>query len=215
MPAEQLVAVYFGASWCYSCKGINTLFEQIARKAGGGEGGDATTFVKVDVDDSEELAAQYEVVALPNFVFIRGGETVGGVVGAKQDLLEETFATLSNTGGGEGGGGGRSSSTIERGGSGEGWTATTGGSATGAIPAPSAEPAAKRFKLAEASSSSSSSSSQAELPDPELTRAAVEKARQDGGVRIFITGPASGSGKSTVSLALIVRLLLRNYCRNR
>ena len=50
-------------------------------------------FLKVDVDENPDTAAEYNVSAMPTFVFIKGGEVVERLMGANpgrlQELIEE------------------------------------------------------------------------------------------------------------------------------
>lgn len=55
-------------------------------------------FVKVDVDECEEVASKYEVSALPTLVAVRNGVVVGRVVGASEgDLRRMVNANCSWT----------------------------------------------------------------------------------------------------------------------
>lgn len=45
-------------------------------------------FVKVDVDQAEDLSQKYEVEAMPTFVFIKNGDVVHRVVGANVEQLK-------------------------------------------------------------------------------------------------------------------------------
>jgi hypothetical protein len=46
-------------------------------------------FLKVDVDECEDVAEQFEVSAMPTFVGIKAGKEVGRVVGASKPKIEE------------------------------------------------------------------------------------------------------------------------------
>jgi thioredoxin 1 len=54
------------------------------------------TVVKVNVDDADEIAAQYRIMSIPTLLFIKNGEIVDKTVGAmpKPALLEKIKANL-------------------------------------------------------------------------------------------------------------------------
>jgi len=43
--------------------------------------------LKVDVDESEELAAEYEISAMPTFVFLKNGAKLESFAGANYEKL--------------------------------------------------------------------------------------------------------------------------------
>lgn len=46
------------------------------------------TFLKVDVDDAEDIAAKQMIEAMPTFQFFKGGVKVEEMVGADKTALE-------------------------------------------------------------------------------------------------------------------------------
>ena len=81
---EQLVVVDFFATWCGPCKAIAPRIEEMAN----GEFADVK-FLKVDVDECEEVALEYNISAMPTFKFIKGGKEVDELVGANAEQLIE------------------------------------------------------------------------------------------------------------------------------
>merc|ERR1712227_1029716 len=61
-----LVCVDFFATWCGPCRMIAPYLEELAKEFEG-----KCTFLKVDVDELEDLAAEQEVKAMPTFSFSR------------------------------------------------------------------------------------------------------------------------------------------------
>jgi thioredoxin 1 len=57
---------------------------------------DQITVVKVNVDDADEIAAQYRIMSIPTLLFVKNGEIVDKTVGAmpKPALLEKIKANL-------------------------------------------------------------------------------------------------------------------------
>ena len=87
----KLVVVDFHASWCGPCKMIGPQFAKMEN-----DFPDAV-FIKVDVDELEEVAEQYEVEAMPTFLMFRDSEKVGNMTGASADKLRETITTCYNS----------------------------------------------------------------------------------------------------------------------
>jgi len=83
---DSPVLVDFWAEWCGPCKMIAPILEEIAE-----EQGDKLQIAKLNVDDAQDLARQYEVMSIPTLILFKDGEPVKRIVGAKpkQALLDE------------------------------------------------------------------------------------------------------------------------------
>ncbi|XP_006650741.1 thioredoxin H2-2 [Oryza brachyantha] len=79
---NKLIVIDFSASWCGPCRFIEPAFKDMANRLTG------AVFLKIDVDELQEVARQWKVEAMPTFVLIKGGKEVSRVVGAKKDELE-------------------------------------------------------------------------------------------------------------------------------
>ncbi|MBQ7272520.1 MAG: thioredoxin [Bacteroidales bacterium] len=88
---SKLVIVDFWATWCGPCRMLSPILDQIEE-----EMQDQITVVKVNVDDADEIAAQYRIMSIPTLLFVKNGEIVDKTVGAmpKPALLEKIKANL-------------------------------------------------------------------------------------------------------------------------
>ena len=88
---KKLVIVDFWATWCGPCRMLSPILDQIEE-----EMPDQITVVKVNVDDADEIAAQYRIMSIPTLLFVKNGEIVDKTVGAmpKPALLEKIKANL-------------------------------------------------------------------------------------------------------------------------
>lgn len=79
------VFVDFYADWCGPCKVTAPIIAELANEVKG------MKFVKVNVDESQELAGQFSVFSIPTFMIFKGGKVVGQFVGAmgKEGFLSE------------------------------------------------------------------------------------------------------------------------------
>ncbi|MBP5633720.1 thioredoxin [Candidatus Saccharibacteria bacterium] len=72
LKSEQPVLVDFNATWCPPCQALHPILEEMA---------DEYKIVTVDIDEEDELAAQYEVSTIPCLVFFRDGKEYDRRVG--------------------------------------------------------------------------------------------------------------------------------------
>ncbi len=79
------VFVDFYAEWCGPCKLTGPIIDELA-----GEIKDMK-FIKINVDENPELAQNYSVFSIPNFVIFKDGQAVNQFMGAmgKEGFLAE------------------------------------------------------------------------------------------------------------------------------
>ena len=76
LKAGTTVLVDFWAEWCGPCKVIGPIIDEIAD-----EMKSKLKVVKVNVDDSQELAMKYGIMSIPTLLIFRNGEAVDQLVG--------------------------------------------------------------------------------------------------------------------------------------
>lgn len=84
MMSDKKVLVDFFASWCGPCRMVSPIVDAIAEERSD------IKVVKINVDDSPELASRFGVMSIPTLVVIEGGREVNRLMGArpKEAILE-------------------------------------------------------------------------------------------------------------------------------
>ncbi len=72
------VVVDFWAPWCGPCRMVAPEIDKLAERLG-----TAVKFVKVNIDENQELAMRYGVMSIPTIGKFVGGELKATVVGAR------------------------------------------------------------------------------------------------------------------------------------
>lgn len=80
----------FWASWCGPCRMLAPVMEEVSKCFKNAE------FVKVNVDENEELAARYNVMSIPFVAVFEGGDMKAQTVGympeeEMKDFLQATI----------------------------------------------------------------------------------------------------------------------------
>ena len=83
---EVPVIVDFWAPWCGPCKQLGPLLEKAVRDARG-----AVRMVKVNIDESPEIAQQMRIQSIPAVYAFKGGRPVDGFVGAVPESQIKQF----------------------------------------------------------------------------------------------------------------------------
>jgi len=71
------VFVDFWAEWCGPCRMVGPVVEELANDYDG-----KVKFVKVNVDEANELASKYNVFSIPTLILLNKGEIISQQVGA-------------------------------------------------------------------------------------------------------------------------------------
>lgn len=75
--SEVPVFVDFWAEWCGPCRMVGPVVEELSTDYEG-----KVKFVKVNVDEANELASKYNVFSIPTLILLNKGEIVAQQVGA-------------------------------------------------------------------------------------------------------------------------------------
>ncbi|XP_023252596.1 thioredoxin-like [Seriola lalandi dorsalis] len=80
---DNLVVVDFTATWCGPCKQIGPKFEALSTKPEYKH----VIFLKVDVDEAEDVSGYCKISCMPTFHFYKNGDKVDEFSGANADTL--------------------------------------------------------------------------------------------------------------------------------
>jgi thioredoxin 1 len=91
LQSEKLVVVDFWATWCGPCRMLSPILDEVEEEMAG-----KMEVVKVNVDDADEVAAQYRIMSIPTLLFFKNGQIVDKTVGAmpKNALVDKINANL-------------------------------------------------------------------------------------------------------------------------
>ena len=81
IPQDKKVVIDFYADWCGPCKRIAPLIAELATKY------PDLVFLKVNVDEAEQLASSFDITALPTFLFMYKGNKYKQIEGADMNAL--------------------------------------------------------------------------------------------------------------------------------
>jgi len=86
LKSNNPVFVDFWAEWCGPCRMVSPVVEELANDYDG-----KVKFVKVNVDDANELAAKYNVFSIPTLAIFKNGKIISQQAGAG---TKESFKTM-------------------------------------------------------------------------------------------------------------------------
>lgn len=86
------ILVDFYADWCGPCKITSPIIEELSTEM------PQVKFVKVDVDQNQNLAAKYSIFSIPSFLIFKDGKLVSQFVGAQsKESFEEEIGKAVNS----------------------------------------------------------------------------------------------------------------------
>ncbi len=83
---EGKTVVDLFATWCGPCKMLSPILDEISEEI------TTTKFYKIDVDDNEDIAREYNVMSIPTILVFENGELTNTIVGLKsREYLVDQF----------------------------------------------------------------------------------------------------------------------------
>ena len=76
--SEKTVLVDFYADWCGPCKMLSPILEEIASELG-----EKVKVGKLNVDESNDLAFEYEVMSIPTLILFENGKVADRLTGLR------------------------------------------------------------------------------------------------------------------------------------
>lgn len=76
--SDKPVLVDFFAVWCGPCKRIGPVLDEVAK-----EQAEKVKVVKVDIDQSPEIASRYGVMSVPTLILFKDGQVKNQMIGAQ------------------------------------------------------------------------------------------------------------------------------------
>jgi thioredoxin 1 len=77
LESEQPVLVDFWAPWCGPCRVVAPVLEEIAE-----ERAENLRIVKLNIDENQQTAMNYQILAIPTMVLFRNGQEAKRIQGA-------------------------------------------------------------------------------------------------------------------------------------
>ncbi|CAI5442271.1 unnamed protein product [Caenorhabditis angaria] len=80
---DKVVILDFYATWCGPCKAIAPMYKKLSIEYPN------IVFLKIDVDECEDICTKYDVKLMPTFVFLKNGEQIDLLEGGVDIELQE------------------------------------------------------------------------------------------------------------------------------
>ncbi len=90
---NKVIVIDFYASYCNPCKMIEPIFKKYSLNE---ELNKYFIFIKIDVDEAEDIADKYNISSMPTFIAFYKKEKLREFVGANSKKLENLFIEALN-----------------------------------------------------------------------------------------------------------------------
>jgi thioredoxin 1 len=87
---KGLTLVDFYADWCGPCRMLTPVLEKVARNVAG-----KATVAKIDIDEAQATAANFQVTSIPTLILFKDGKEVGRLVGLRDEDAIQKFVLAS------------------------------------------------------------------------------------------------------------------------
>lgn len=77
LKSDVPVLVDFWATWCGPCRQVAPIVEELSNDYEG-----RVKVAKLDVDDNQDIAMQFQVMSIPTFILFKGGKVAAKNMGA-------------------------------------------------------------------------------------------------------------------------------------
>lgn len=86
LKSETPVLVDFWAQWCGPCRMVAPVLDQIADEMDG-----KVRIVKLNVDENQQIAYQFQVSSIPTFILFKDGQMADRMMGAMPKSAFQSF----------------------------------------------------------------------------------------------------------------------------
>ena len=80
--ASEVAVIDFSATWCGPCKMLTPVLESVANKLDG-----KVKIVKVDVDESPDLAQRFGIMSVPTMILFKKGQQAAAFSGYMPEAM--------------------------------------------------------------------------------------------------------------------------------
>lgn len=90
MKENKFAVIDFYATWCVPCRKVSPIIDELERNYG-----DEVSFLKLDVEENDDLVERFGIKNVPTVLFLNNGEVVYKIAGsATKDTFVEKIETL-------------------------------------------------------------------------------------------------------------------------